>query len=166
MQKLFSKVMWSIITGIFAVLTTASIVLAYLANANSTAVNMALNTSTIVTINDPDAVATDFYTTDYEFERNGENMYAEDAAAIEEAEAEGAVLLWNKSAALPLAGTESVSLLGKSSVDLVECGSGSGFTRTYDYKLGREVRTTMKAAAISTTAPLPKNCALPGSSGM
>lgn len=146
MQKLFSKVMWSIITGIFAVLTTASIVLAYLANANSTAVNMALNTSTIVTINDPDAVATDFYTTDYEFERNGENMYAEDAAAIEEAEAEGAVLLWNKSAALPLAGTESVSLLGKSSVDLVECGSGSGFTRTYDYKLGREVRTTMKDA--------------------
>ena len=83
MQKLFSKVMWSIITGIFAVLTTASIVLAYLANANSTAVNMALNTSTIVTINDPDAVATDFYTTDYEFERNGEHMYAEDAAAIE-----------------------------------------------------------------------------------
>ncbi len=146
MKKLFSKVMWGIFTGIFAVLMAASIVLAYVANANSAAVNMALNTSTIKTINDPDAEATDFYTTGYDFERNGENMYAEDAAAIEEAEAEGAVLLWNKGTALPLAGTESVSLLGKSSVDLVECGSGSGFTRTYDYKLDREVRTTMKDA--------------------
>ncbi len=113
MKRLFSKVMWGIIAGLFAVLTAASIVLTYVANANSAAVNMALNTSTIQTVNDPDVVATDFYTTDYKFERNGENMYAEDAAAIEEAEAEGAVLLWNKGSSLPLEGAEKVSLLGR-----------------------------------------------------
>lgn len=146
MKRLFSKVMWGIIAGLFAVLTAASIVLTYVANANSAAVNMALNTSTIQTVNDPDVVATDFYTTDYKFERNGENMYAEDAAAIEEAEAEGAVLLWNKGSSLPLEGAEKVSLLGRSSADLVECGSGSGFTRTFDYNLGAEVRVTMKDA--------------------
>lgn len=102
MKRLFSKVMWGIIAGLFAVLTAASIVLTYVANANSAAVNMALNASTIQTVSDPDVVATDFYTTDYKFERNGENMYAEDAAAIEEAEAEGAVLLWKKVLRCPL----------------------------------------------------------------
>lgn len=146
MSKLFSKLLWSIITGFLAVLTIASIILAYVANANEAAVNMALNTPTVQTINDPNAEAKDFYTTDYSFERNGENLFKEDSAAIEEAEAEGAVLLWNKSSSLPLQGTEAVSLLSHSSVDLVECGSGSGYTATFDYNADKKVTRTMKAA--------------------
>ena len=60
MSKLFSKLLWSIITGFLAVLTIASIILAYVANANEAAVNMALNTPTVQTINDPNAEAKDF----------------------------------------------------------------------------------------------------------
>lgn len=146
MNKVFSKLLWGIVTGLFAVLTAASIILAFVANANEAAVNMAMGTETIQTVNDPNAEAKDFYTSSYNFTRNGETMYKEDAAAIEKAEAEGAVLLWNKASALPLAGNEAVSLLSHSSVDLVECGSGSGYTSTFDYNLGREVRVTMKDA--------------------
>lgn len=146
MKKLFSKMMWGIVTGLVAILTAASMILAYVANSNEAALNMALGTSNIKTINDPDAVATDFYTTSYAFERNAENLYAEDAAAIEQAEAEGAVLLWNKASALPLAGAEKISLLSHSSVDLVECGSGSGYTSTFDYNANAKATTTMKAA--------------------
>ncbi len=142
-NKLFSKLLWGIVTGLCAVLTAASVVLAVVANANSAALNMALGTSTMQTEKDPNAI---YYDTDYTFERNGENMFKEDSAAIEEAEAEGAVLLWNKGTALPLAGNEEVSLLSHSSVDLVECGSGSGFTSTFDYNANREVTLTMKEA--------------------
>lgn len=145
-KLIFSKVLWGIITGLFAILTVAGIILAYVANNfASTAINMALNTSTFEIVYDEDGETKDFYTTDYDFVRNAENMYKEDAAAIENAEAEGAVLLWNKKA-LPLAGDERVSLLSRSSADIVECGSGSGYVTTYDYNSGKNVTVTMKDA--------------------
>ena len=85
MNKVFSKLLWGIVTGLFAVLTAASIILAFVANANEAAVNMAMGTETIQTVNDPNAEAKDFYTSSYNFTRNGETMYKEDAAAIEKA---------------------------------------------------------------------------------
>lgn len=55
------------------------------------------------------------------------------------------MLLWNKGA-LPLGGGENVSLLSHSSVDLVECGSGSGYVSSSDYNSGASGSVTMKQA--------------------
>lgn len=145
MKKLFSKTVWGILTGVFAVVFAAVMILTYVAtNYASAAVNMMFGTSNFKTINDPDAETQNFYETNYDFTVNGENLYKEDAAMIEEAEAAGAVLLWNKSSALPLVGNEQVSLLGHATVDVVECGTGSGYVETYDYKTGAMATLTMK----------------------
>lgn len=145
MKKLFSKTLWGILTGIFAVVCAAVLILTYVAfNLASAAINMMFGTSTMITVDDPDAEAQTFYETDYGFALNGENLYREDSAMIEEAEAAGAVLLWNKSSALPLAGNEKISLLGHSTVDVVESGTGSGYVETYDYKTNSMATVTMK----------------------
>ena len=137
--------LWGILTGIFAVVLAAVLILTYVAfNLASAAINMMFGTSTMITINDPDAEAQIFYETKYDFTINGENLYKEDTAMIEEAEAAGAVLLWNKSSALPLAGNEKVSLLGHSTVDVVESGTGSGYVETYNYKTNAMATVTMK----------------------
>lgn len=145
MKILFSKMLWSILTGVFAVLLVAAIIGTYVCNNfGSAAINMMFGTSNFKTVNDDDAEPYKGFKTSYEFELNGENLYKEDAAMIEEAEAAGAVLLWNKAKTLPLAGSENVSLLGHSSVDVVECGSGSGYVTTFDYKKNQSAATTMK----------------------
>lgn len=147
MKKLFSKTVWGILTGIFTIVFAAVLVLTYVAkNYASAAINMMFGTSNMVTVNDPEAKAETFYETDYDFAVNGENLYEEDSKMIEEAEAAGSVLLWNTSSALPLAGTEKVSLLGHASVDVVECGTGSGYVETYDYKTNAMSTLTMKEA--------------------
>lgn len=147
MKKLFSKTLWGILTGIFAVVFAAVLILTYVAmNYASAAINMMFNTSNLITVNDPDAEAQTFYETKYQFERNNKNLYKEDSAMIEEAEAAGAVLLWNKTAALPLAGDEKLSLLGHATVDVVECGTGSGYVETFDYNANGMATLTMKEA--------------------
>lgn len=147
MKKVFSCTLWGILTGISGVVFTASVILSYVAtNHASAAINMMFGTSNFKTVNDPNAQATDFYETDYAFDRNGDTLYKEDSKMIEEAEAAGAVLLWNKTNSLPMTGTEKVSLLGRSSSDLVECGTGSGYVESYNYATGSKVTTTMKDA--------------------
>lgn len=147
MKKLFSNKLWGILTGVFALLLAVVLVGTYICNNMAfSAINMMFGTSTQERVDDPDSPAVDFYKTSYDFERNGESLYREDAAMIEEAEGAGAVLLWNKQEALPLNGTEKVSCFGHSSVELVECGSGSGYVRTYDYKTDKDVTTTLKDA--------------------
>lgn len=145
MRKLFSKTVWGILTGLFAVVLAAVLILTYVAmNYASAAINMMFGTSNFKTVNDPNAEAQIFHKTSYNFELNGENLYREDAAMIEEAETAGAVLLWNKSSALPLEGNENISLLGHATVDVVECGTGSGCVETYDYATNKMATLTMK----------------------
>lgn len=145
MSRLFSKTAWGILSSIFTVVLIAVLILSYVAtNYASAAINMMFGTSNFETINDPDAEAQIFHKSKYDFELNGENLYKEDAAMIEEAEAAGAVLLWNKSSALPLSGNENVSLLGHATVDVVECGTGSGYVETYDYATSSMATVTMK----------------------
>ena len=147
MSKLFSRTVWGILSRISGVLLIAVLILTYVAtNYASAAINMMFGTSNFETINDPDAEAQIFHQTSYDFEVNGENLFKEDAAMIEEAEAAGAVLLWNKSSALPLVGNENVSLLGHATVDVVECGTGSGYVQTYDYATNQMATLTMKQA--------------------
>ena len=147
----FSVVLWSVLAGVFAllfvVMTISSVLVPKYAGA---ALNMVFGTSNTKTVYDENDKAVDFYETSYDFERNNENLFREDSAMIEEAEAAGAVLLWNKtegnSGALPLVGNEKVSLFGHAAVDITECGTGSGYVRTYDYNAGRSVTVTMKDA--------------------
>lgn len=140
-------VLWSILTGVSAVLLTVSIIGAYCANTfGSAAINMMFGTSNFMTVKDDSAESKEYYSSDYDFARNGENMYKEDCATIEETEKEGAVLLWNNNDALPLNGGENVSLLSRSSTNLVECGSGSGYVVTYNYKTQSNVTNSMKDA--------------------
>lgn len=147
MKKLFSKTVWGILTGIFAVVFAAVLILTYVAkNFASAAINMMFGTSNMITVNDPDAEPQTFFETKYDFTVNGENLYKEDSRMIEEAEAAGAVLLWNNSSALPLSGSEKLSLLGHASADIVECGTGSGYVETYDYKTNSAATLTMKQA--------------------
>ena len=148
MKKIFSKSAWAITTGLLSVLSISSIILSVIAYDSEAAINMALGTSSFETIYDENAEAIDFFKTSYEFERNGENLYKEDTKAIEEAEGEGAVLLWNNNT-LPIESGKKVSLLSHNSVDLVECGSGSGYTSTFDYNGNVLRRTSMKEAFTS-----------------
>lgn len=139
------KILFSVLTIVFAILFLVSTILSYVAiNLASAAINMMFQTSNFATVNDANAEVKDFYKTSYTFALNGENLYKEDTAMIEEAEAAGAVLLWNNKNALPLAGKEKVSLLGHASVDIVECGTGSGYVRTFDYKAGKSATVTMR----------------------
>ncbi len=139
--------LWAILTGVSTVMLTVSVVGSWAANKfGSAAINMMFGTSNFKKVINDDAQAKDFYKTDYTFERNGKTMYDEDVKAIEETEKEGAILLWNNKNALPLQGGEKVSLLSHSSTDLVECGSGSGYVVTYNYRSQKEVKTTMKSA--------------------
>ncbi len=150
MQKLFSKVLWGVLTGVFAVLFAALLIGTYvIQNFAYAATNMMFGTSTLQKVDDPDAKPTEFFKTSYNFEVNGKNLYEEDRKIIEEAEAAGAVLLWNKPNTLPLAGNESVSCFGHASVEIVECGSGSGYVRTFDYKTNKDVTVTLRDALTS-----------------
>lgn len=149
MKKIFSKSAWAITTGLLSVLSISSVILTIIAFDSEAAINMALGTSSIETIVDENAEKIDFFKTSYDFERNGENLYKENTKAIEQAESEGAVLLWNKNSALPVIGNEKVSLLSHNSVDIVECGSGSGYTSTFDYNANKTRITTMKDAFTS-----------------
>ena len=153
-MKIFSKLFWSIFSGVCLILMIGVLVVSdYAINNGSAAINMALNTKNTITINDPDAEPMDFFTSDYDWmtEENkydrdtAVKLFEEDKSAIEAAEIEGAVLLWNKESALPLVGDEKVSLLSHSSVDLVECGSGSGSVTTQSMT-GEDASVSLKSA--------------------
>lgn len=147
MKKLFSKVLWIILSCLFSVIFIAVMIGSNIAFKNKNAINMTLGAGTKTLENASDDVR---YESSYSADKqSGEARYQEDAKMIEKAEAEGAVLLWNKENALPLAGNEKVSLFGHASVSLVEAGSGSGWSRTYDVFKGDDRTVTMKDAMTS-----------------
>ena len=77
MNKLFSKTVWGILTGIFAVVFAAVLILTYVAkNFASAAINMMFGTSNMITVNDPDAEPQTFFETKYDFTVNGEKISA------------------------------------------------------------------------------------------
>ncbi len=146
MNKVFSKLLWGILTGVFAFLLIAVIVGTYIAMTfGSAAINMFFNTSNVERVDDPDAEPSVFFTSDYD-EVNAETLLEEDRKIIEEVEGEGATLLWNKQGALPLSGGENVSLLSHSSVDLVETGSGSGWIDSVSKTTNTSHAATLKDA--------------------
>ena len=112
-------VLYSVLTGVFAVLFAAACIGTNLAFASSQAVNIALQVSTYDTRGtDDDAV---YYESDFS---SVEELEAHDREIAEQLTGEGAVLLKNNGA-LPLSAGDKVSTLSHSSVDIVTCGTGS-----------------------------------------
>ena len=102
MKNKKSKVgLWSALTAITAVLTIAAIVGNIIANQYATTINVALNASTYQIIHDSSN------TEDTEYFKKGfasdEEREAYEAELCAQVEAEGAALLKNQNAALPLA---------------------------------------------------------------
>ena len=113
-------VKWSVATGLSAAMLAGSIAGTNLAFASEQAVNIALKVSTNKVVNgDENAV---YFKSDFS---SVEELEAHDKLIAEQLTGEGAVLLMNKENALPLSGTENVSLFSHSSVDVATCGTGS-----------------------------------------
>ena len=129
MKNKKSKVgLWSALTAITAILTIAAIVGNIIANQYATTINVALNASTYKIIHDSSNTEdTEYFKSDFASDAEREAYEAELCAQVE---AEGAALLKNQNAALPLAQGAKVSLFGHGSVDLMYGGTGSGSVDT------------------------------------
>ena len=129
MKNKKSKVgLWSALTAITAILTIAAIVGNIIANQYATTINVALNASTYKIIHDSSNTEdTEYFKKGFASDAEREAYEAELCAQVE---AEGAALLKNQNAALPLAQGAKVSLFGHGSVDLMYGGTGSGSVDT------------------------------------
>ncbi len=111
-----------------AVLTIAAIVGNIIANQYATTINVALNASTYQIIHDSSTPEdTEYFKKGFASDESVRLMRLSCAPPVE---AEGAALLKNQNAALPLAQGAKVSLFGHGSVDLMYGGTGSGSVDT------------------------------------
>ena len=117
--------LWSVLTGLTAILTVAAIVGNIIANQYATTINVALNASTYKIIHGENTGDTEYFKKGFASDEEREAYEAELCATVE---AEGAALLKNENNALPLASGAKVSLFGHGSVDLMYGGTGSGKT--------------------------------------
>ena len=119
--------LWSVLTGLTAILTVAAIVGNIIANQYATTLNVALNASTYKIIKGETTGDTEYFKKGFASDEEREAYEAELCATVE---AEGAALLKNENNALPLANGAKVSLFGHGSVDLMYGGTGSGSVDT------------------------------------
>ena len=115
------------LTGVTAVLTAGAIVGTTVANHYTTTVNNYLGAATYKIIKGEEAGDTEYFKSDF---ASDEERGAYEEALCAQVEAEGAALLKNDNAALPLASGAKVSLFGHGSVDLMYGGTGSGSVDT------------------------------------
>ena len=110
-----------------AVLTAGAVVGNVIANQYATTLNVALNADTYKIIKGDTTADTEYFKSDFASDAEREAYEAELCAQVE---AEGAALLKNENAALPLASGAKVSLFGHGAVDLMYGGTGSGSVDT------------------------------------
>ena len=101
--------LWSVLTGLTAILTVAAIVGNIIANQYATTLNVALNASTYKIIHGENTGDTEYFKKGFASDEEREAYEAELCATVE---AEGAALLKNENNALPLASGAKVSLFG------------------------------------------------------
>lgn len=101
--------LWSVLTGLTAILTVAAIVGNIIANQYATTLNVALNASTYKIIKGETTGDTEYFKKGFASDEEREAYEAELCATVE---AEGAALLKNENNALPLASGAKVSLFG------------------------------------------------------
>ena len=104
--------LWSVLTGLTAILTVAAIVGNIIANQYATTINVALNASTYKIIHGENTGDTEYFKKGFASDEEREAYEAELCATVE---AEGAALLKNENNALPLASGAKVSLFGHGS---------------------------------------------------
>ncbi|MBQ4426420.1 MAG: glycoside hydrolase family 3 C-terminal domain-containing protein [Oscillospiraceae bacterium] len=124
--------LWSILSGVMAVLLAASIVGGNIANLNRTAINEFLGLDSFRTVG---SSSEDIFKSDFAYTRDGEvsdanSLWNVSVEAANRAVEEGTVILWNHDNALPLANGSGVSLFSRSSVDPRYSGQGSGLANT------------------------------------
>ena len=119
--------LWGSLTGVTAVLTAGAVVGNVIANQYATTLNVALNADTYKIIKGDTTADTEYFKSDFASDAEREAYEAELCAQVE---AEGAALLKNENAALPLASGAKVSLFGHGAVDLMYGGTGSGSVDT------------------------------------
>lgn len=124
MQKKPKIVLWSVLTALLAIVLIAGIVLNIVGGMYATTINVALNTDTFKIINKTND---QYFTSDF---ASKDDLAAYDKLMGAAVEAEGATLLKNDNAALPLASGAKVSLFARGSVDLLYGGTGSGAVDT------------------------------------
>ena len=95
--------LWSVLTALTAILTIAAIVGNMIANQYATTLNVALNASTYKIIKGDTTEDTEYFKEGFASDEEREAYEAELCATVE---AEGAALLKNDNAALPLAGPD------------------------------------------------------------
>lgn len=123
MKKKYGNKKW-IATSILSVILIIGMVAANIVTANyEQVINIALGTETTKVESDPnDTSDTEYFKSDYssieEVKEAGKNV-------AERLTEEGAVLLKNDNAALPIASNAKVSLFGHSAVNVIVCGTGS-----------------------------------------
>lgn len=140
--------LWSVLTALTAILTVAAIVGNFIANQYATTLNVALNASTYKIIKSETTEDTEYFKSDFASDEEREAYEAELCAAVE---AEGAALLKNDNAALPLANGAKVSLFAHGSVDLMYGGTGSG---SVDTSKAPDFKTALEAQGINVNTTL------------
>ncbi|MBQ7485906.1 MAG: glycoside hydrolase family 3 protein [Clostridia bacterium] len=121
--KPHGKLIWKVLCGIFAFLFVFLMIAGPIANNYATIINMVLGIEGSTMVGDAAEDLPPRFTSDYE---TSEEQAAAADLICESVVAGGAVLLLNRDDALPLAGTEKVSLFGTSSANFVYGGTGSG----------------------------------------
>ena len=133
MKKRSKIILWSILTFVFLILFVGMLVGTWFADHYSNTINGYLGVQTFKIVDvDENTIDSRYFKSDY---INGDSFDynalwdAANGVCLTVAE-EGAVLLWNESDALPLKGSEAVSLFGQRSVDWAYVTSGSAGTDT------------------------------------
>ncbi len=118
-NKLFAGI-WGTVLAVFAIALIVGNVVAHM---YSTIINVALGQNTQKIENLDESGASDYFKSDYESE---EALYEHETELSQNMVGEGAVLLKNEDSALPMAGTEKVSIFGVGSTGFLYGGGGSG----------------------------------------
>lgn len=132
MKKKTKVALWSILSGIMAVLLIAACIGRSFALLNRTAINEFLGLDSFETVGD---AVEDIFKSSYAYTREGEvsdpnSLWNDSVQAANQVVEEGTVILWNHDSALPLAEGSAVSLFSHSSVDPRYSGQGSGGANT------------------------------------
>ena len=121
-KKGSKSLLWTILTGVFAILLIASIVGTNVAMSASQAINIFLKTETYKIVETGNGNEdTEYFKSDFNSE---EEVKANGQKIAELVHAEGSVLLKNNGV-LPLADSAKVSTVAHSSIDFVTCGTGA-----------------------------------------
>ena len=135
MKKLFSRLLWSILTAVFVILLIAILIGSHYAQYYAAQINSYFNCKTYELIEDEFAAVgdTQYYKpkfTDANGEADKAALYEYDKQVARKAAGEGAVLLWNTNNALPFSDkSKPINFYGGRSVNWYYVTEGSGGTR-------------------------------------